>query len=510
VGINIGQVLRQWAVRDGERVALVLAPARPHDARREVTFGELDLRARRAAARLHALGIGPGDRVALSIPNGLAFLDAWFGCLYVGAITVPVPPMSAAPEPAHRLEHARVKLLLGSAATHALCQAARALVPAAAFLDAHELADAQGTSDGPVDLPAGAVAMILYTSGTTGAAKGAMITHASLATHTAALVHHVLALTADDVVLASLPLTHSYGLRMTLLAPFYAGARAVLLERFSAHRVRELVTGEGITWFPGVPTMFHALAHEPPLASNEAPKLRWCLSAGAPLPREIRLKAEAALHSKVRQGFGLTEATFSTISLPHDDEGADTVGHPVFGVEVRIVDEQGKELPPGTPGEICIRGQNVMAGYLDDPEATTDVTRNGFLHSGDIGVIDEQGRLTVVDRIKDMIIRGGFNVYPAEVEAALVEHPSVRDAVVVGIEDPHYGEEVVAVLVLEPGLALDVSALDVFCRARLSRTKLPRLYGTLHALPVGASGKVLRRSVRALVHESKVTLSRVP
>jgi long-chain acyl-CoA synthetase len=502
VGINIGQLVRQWAVRDPARVAVVLLSP----ARRELTFGELDSRACAAARELAALGVSPGDRVALSVPNGLAFLDAWFGCLYAGATTVPVPPMSAAPELAHRLEHAGVKLLLSSEATRPLAGAALALVPGVLHRDASELANTQGGLDGPRDLPAGAVAMILYTSGTTGQAKGAMITHASLATHTAALVHHVLALSERDVVLGCLPLTHSYGVRMTLLAPFYAGARSLLLERFLVSEVRRALHEQGISWFPGVPTMFHALAHEPTLEVRASRALRWCLSAGAPLPREIRLKAERVLHAPVRQGFGLTEATFSTISLPDDDAGADTVGKPVFGVELRITDEQGEPQPAGVPGEICIRGQNVMAGYLDDPQATSEAFRAGFLRSGDLGVLDQAGRLTVVDRIKDLIIRGGFNVYPAELVGALVEHPQVRDALVVGVPDAHYGEEVLAVLVLQPGATLDVQELDTFCRGRLSRTKVPRLYAQLDALPVGASGKVLRRAVRALAHEGKLTL----
>ena len=506
MGINIGQVVRQWALRDAAREAVVLMSP----ARQALTFGELDCRARKAAHALVSLGVSPGDRVALSIPNGLPFLDAWFGCLYAGATTVPVPPMSAAPELAHRLAHAGVKLLLSSEPTRPLAEAALSQVHGVQHRDGAELADTQGALDGPRDLPAGALAMILYTSGTTGKAKGAMITHASLATHTAALVHHALELSARDLVLACLPLTHSYGLRMTLLAPFYAGARSLLLDRFTVQVVRQALRSEAVTWFPGVPTMFHALAHEPALGAHEASALRWCLSAGAPLAREIRLKAERVLHAPVRQGFGLTEATFSTISAPDDELGADSVGKPVFGVEVRIVSEQGEPLAPGQPGEICIRGQNVMAGYLDDAEATAEVFRDGFLRSGDIGVLDEAGRLTVVDRIKDLIIRGGFNVYPAEVESALVENPQVRDAVVVGVPDEHYGEEVLAVLVLHAGQALDVHALDAFCRARLSRTKLPRLYAAIDALPVGGSGKVLRRAVRELAQAGKLTLERAP
>jgi long-chain acyl-CoA synthetase len=506
VGINIGQVVRQWALRDARRVAVVLC----EPTRREVSYGELDLRARRAAQRLVDAGVAVGDRVALSVTNSLGFLDAWFGVLYLGATAVPVPPMSAAPELRHRLVHARCSALLCSASTAALVSQACASLPQVRCLDVATLSEGEQVSDGPRDLPAQSLAMVLYTSGTTGTAKGAMITHASLATHTAAVVHHSLKLTPEDVVLASLPLTHSYGMRMTLLAPFYAGARAVLMERFTPAGVRELLSSEGVTWFPGVPTMFHALAHEPPLAPHEATRLGWCLSAGAPLPSEIRLKAEAALHTKVRQGFGLTEATFTTIGSPEDHAGADTVGHPVFGVELCIRDEQGREVAAGVAGEICMRGQNVMAGYLDDAEATSLTVRNGFLHSGDVGFVDASGRLTVVDRIKDLIIRGGFNVYPAEVESVLVEHAQVRDAVVVGKADPRYGEEVVAVVVLHAGATLDVAALDAFCRERLGRTKVPRLYATLELLPMGASGKVLRRAVRTLVSDGTLRLERAP
>jgi long-chain acyl-CoA synthetase len=348
--------------------------------------------------------------------------------------------------------------------------------------------------------------MVLYTSGTTGTPKGAMITHASLFTHTAALVHHVLKLAADDVVLATLPLTHSYGIRMTLLAPFFAGARVVLSARFSPARVHELLASEGVSWFPGVPTMFHALANSAH-APAAYPRLRWCLSAGAPLPREVRLKAEAALDAPVRQGFGLTEATFTSVASPDDVGAEDSVGRPVFGVEVRIRDEHGQPLPASVPGEVCIRGQNVMAGYLDDDAATQSALGTGFLRSGDIGLLDAQGRLFIVDRIKDMILRGGFNVYPAEVEAVLLSHPAILDAVVVGRADAHYGEEVAAVIVARAGVALDEVELSAFCRARLSAVKVPRLLGRVPALPVGPSGKVQRRVIRAEVARGAIILS---
>lgn len=507
MGINIAQVVRAWARREPSRVALSLA-----DTGEQLTYGELDQRARRAAARLRREGVAAGDRVALSVPNGLCFLDGWFGGLYAGCTLLPIPPMSAAPELAARLRHARCKALICSSATKELAEAALAECQTTHAIDADSLTQASEASDGPLDVAPEHVAMILYTSGTTGQAKGAMITHASLATHTAALVHHVLRLRQSDRVLATLPLTHSYGIRMTLLAPFYAGALSVLVERFQASRIASLLATASITWFPGVPTMFHALAHAP-----EAPPsatLRWCLSAGAPLPRDVRQRAERKLGAKVRQGFGLTEATFSTVATPEDDDAEsddahDHVGRPVFGVEVRIVDEHGTALPPGRAGEVCVRGQNVMAGYLDDEPATAQVLREGWLHSGDVGVLDEQGCLTIVDRIKDMILRGGFNVYPAEVEAVLVAHPAVRDAVVVGVPDAHYGEEVLAVLVLRAGATVDPAELDGFLRQQLSKVKTPRLLALLETMPIGPSGKVLRREVRRRALEGALAITQL-
>jgi long-chain acyl-CoA synthetase len=500
MGCNIAQVIRHWAVRDPERPALALDDA----AGVELSYGALDERARQSAARLLDEGFVPGDRLAVCVPNGLGFIDAWFGGLYAGCTILPIPPMSSGAELADRLVRADCRGLACEAGA-LQSQQAHALCPSVLQLDAQTLASGTRRVDGPHDVAAESIAMLLYTSGTTGTAKGAMISHASLAVHTAALVHHVLGLTRDDRVLAALPLTHSYGIRMTLLAPFYAGARTHLLGRFQPARVRSLLASEPISWFPGVPTMFHALVHDgsvqpPPRA------LRWCLSAGAPLPRELRLAAEERLGVPVRQGFGLTEATFSTIATPDDDGAADTVGKPVFGVELRIVDEHGQRLAAGQPGEVCIRGPNMMVGYLDDPAATAATVRDGWLHSGDVGLLDDAGRLVVVDRIKDMIIRGGFNVYPAEVEAVLITHGAVRDAVVVGVPDERYGEEVLAALVLHPEQSLDRHELDAFCRERLSRVKVPRLLTLLPALPVGASGKVQRREVkrRALAGELSI------
>jgi long-chain acyl-CoA synthetase len=504
MGINIAQVVRQWSIRDPARTAVALADA-PEAV---LSYASLDARACRAAAYLVESGIPAGARVAVSAVNGLGFLEGFFGALYAGCSVLPVPPMSAPPELAYRLRHARCAALITDAHTRELGDKALALAPGARAIDVSALSTASTTWDGPRDVPAESVAMILYTSGTTGVAKGAMITHASLATHTAALVHYVLRLDERDVVMACLPLTHSYGIRMTLFAPFYAGARSVLVERFDAARTSGLLHQHSVSWFPGVPTMFHALVHEPRVDERAPASLRWCMSAGAPLAPDIRARFEARFGVPLRQGFGLTEATFTSVGAPDDLDGEGSVGRPVFGVEVCITDEAGQRLGTGEVGEICVRGQNVMAGYLDDEDATRAVMRGDFLRSGDVGLLDGAGRLHVIDRIKDLVIRGGFNVVPAEVEAALVAHPCVREAAVVGIPDERYGEEVVAVVVAKAGTPLDLGELADHCRARLSRTKLPRLFGTLDALPLGPSGKVRRRTIRALVLAGKIDLTR--
>ncbi len=514
VGINIAQVIRPWALRSPTRTALILGTEESVN----LSYGELDARACRAAAYLQALGLRPGARVALSMPNGLSFMDAFWGALYAGLTLIPVPPMSAPPELAARLRHARCAALITDARTRALGTAALQLLSPHAttttelpgHIDALALSSHDGVSDGPMDLPAGAVALMLYTSGTTGTAKGALITHASLLTHTAALTHHALKLREDDIVLATLPLTHSYGIRMTLFAPFYAGARSVLYERFDAPRCLDSLRAHDVTWFPGVPTMFHSLVHTATGAARGWPELRWCMSAGAPLPPDIRKRFESRFGVPLRQGFGLTEATFSTLCAPDDDDGADSVGRPVFGVEVRVCDADGRSLPQQAPGEICIRGQNVMAGYFEDEAATQATIRDGFLRTGDVGMLDSEGRLFVVDRIKDMVVRGGFNVYPAEVEAVLVSHAVVHQAVVIGRPDAQYGEEIVAIVVLRPGAAFDAKALENHCRTQLSPTKIPRLWAVVPQIPQGPSGKLLRRAIRAEVLDGKISLERAP
>jgi long-chain acyl-CoA synthetase len=470
--------------------------------RSEYTYAELDLGARRAAADLRAAGMRAGDRVALLAGNSASFITAWFGIAYAGGTVVPVPILSAVPEVAFRLRHARCRALVFDRERKELAQKAARGEPGVERIAMETLGTGAGDAPSPpAAVDPGSAAMILYTSGTTGQAKGALISHRTLVEHTAGLAEHALRLGAEDRVMGVLPLTHSYGWRMVPLATFHAGCRCVLVPRFDAAGSLAIMQEEAITWIPAVPTMLAAWAAleegEPP------PHLRWCLSAGSPLADETMHRAERRLCVEIRQGYGMTEATFSTINAPPDRRAIGSVGRPAHGVEVRVVDEEERDVPAGQTGEVLVRGKNLMSGYLDDPDATAEALRGGWMHSGDVGRLDEEGRLYVVDRIKDMIIRGGNNVYPSEVEAAIAEHPAVREVAVVGRPDPYYGEEVVAVVVPSEA-TLTLEELRAFASERLARNKVPREWALVDALPLGPSRKVLKRELRDRIADGRL------
>ena len=434
------------------------------DGGRAWSFAETAARARGAAAALAARGVGAGDRVALMAHNSADFVAVWLGTTLAGAAVVPISTVSAPPEVAARMAQARCKLLVDDALAAELAGGA----PAATTLP-----------------PVGddAVAQILFTSGTTGVAKAAAVSHGSLVTHTRNVARTV-GLGADDVVLGALPLTHSFGCRMVMLLALATGARIVLMRRFDAARALSHLDDEGVTFWPAVPTMLAAVSG----VDGARPRaLRWVLSAGAPLADALCRRAEARLGCAVRQGYGLTEASFSTIDAPPAPRVIGSVGRPVQGVEVRI----------GDGGEVEVRGPHRMLGYVDDDAATASVVDgDGWLRTGDVGRLDGEGRLWIVDRTKDLIIRGGNNVYPSEVEAVLAAHPAVADVAVVGRPDDYFGEEVVAVVVARGEHRVEPAELAAFARARIAATKVPREWALVAALPLGPSGKVQKRVLR--------------
>lgn len=491
---NLGLLLHRWARRDPDRIGII-------DAGRDgqvSSYAELDHRASRLAAHLLEQGLRPNDRVAICTANGLEFVAAWFGAVYAGCATLPIPTMSTAREIAFRLRHAGCRALLTDSARSTVARESleRAGTPTV-LLDVEEgIENASGRVE-PSAVSAEGYVMLLYTSGTTGAAKCACITHQSLRQHTKALAEQTIRLDEDDRVLGTLPLTHSYGIRTTLLLPFHAGASTVFVPKFSAKRTLELCKEHRVTWLPGVPTMFVAWAAENMV---EAPaSLRWCMSAGAPLAEDVRLRAEQRLGAPVRQAYGLTEANLTAINAPPDRAVPGSSGRPVAGVEVRIASKTDASPREGAQGEVLVRGPNVMAGYLDDRLATIHALRGGWLHTGDIGFVDREGRLTIVDRSKDLILRGGASIYPSEVESVLLEHPAVVDAAVIGQPDHYYGEQVVAVVVATDRLG--APALDRWVRQRLASYKAPRRYALVDALPRNSSGKVLKRLLRSQLQD---------
>lgn len=432
---------------------------------RVVTAGELD-----AAALAWAAHFEGYRRVGLLGPNDASLAAAFLGALAAGAAVVPFHAHTPPAELRARVERFAVDHLVvldeGAPRTRDLGAPSPA-GPKRAPLAA------------PVDVTGDAPALLLGTSGTTGEPRAVVIDHRGLAAHTAALVP-LLGLGPDDRVLATLPLAHSYGCRMALLAPLLSGATVVIVR--GARASLAALQDHALTWAPLVPTMLSAWVALP---GPPCPSLRWVLSAGAPLPTALREQARARLGCDVREGYGLTEASFSTLDAPPAAPAPGSVGPPVPGVELRLAPD----------GEVQVRGPNVMAGYLDEPDGTRAAfTADGWLMTGDLGALDADGRLRIFDRKKHIILRGGYTIHPAEVEAALLHHPDVVAVAVVGRPHAHLGEEVVAHVVARPGREPGLAArLTDWSTMQLAPHKVPAEVVLRAELPLGPSGKVLKR-----------------
>ncbi|HVP31553.1 MAG TPA: long-chain fatty acid--CoA ligase [Myxococcota bacterium] len=496
--LNLATILRASAAARPEKVVI------RHDAR-AISYAELDRAARGVAEALHARGVARGDRVALLVHNVPEFTVAYFGILYAGGVVVPVNVLAAAPEVTYFLQDAGAKLLIahplyGDAARRGAAQAG---VPVAWTAD--------GVDDGqslpammqtaPVDALAPTeatdTAVILYTSGTTGKPKGAELTHSNLLLNCAVVLPRLLPIGADDVALATLPLFHSFGQTCIQNAAIAAGASVSLLPRFSPEAALEIMARDRVSLFAGVPTMYFALLNHPGGERHDLSRLRFCLTGGAPMPVEVMKAFEARYPVEILEGFGLSETSpVASFTVPGRPRKPGSIGYPVWGVELAIVDDADRPLPDGERGEIVIRGHNVMKGYWRRPDATKEALRNGWFHTGDIGVRDADGCFFIVDRKKDMILRGGFNVYPREVEEVLYAHPAVAEAAVVGVPHESHGEEVKAVVALRPGATATGAELVAFCKERLAAYKYPRHVEIRDALPKGPTGKILKRELR--------------
>ncbi|GAA1664128.1 long-chain fatty acid--CoA ligase [Nonomuraea maheshkhaliensis] len=461
---------------------------------RSITYAEVHDRTTRLAAQLRASGVGAGDRVAYLGRNHPAFVETMFAAHLLGAIFVPLNFRLAVPEVAYMLDHSGAETLIYAPecadVVHALPEdGPRHRVPLGEEHYEPWLAQGDPTPiDTPVDLDD--LALILYTSGTTGRPKGATLTHGNLVWNSFNLLLGV-DVTSTETTLISAPLFHVAALNQTLLPTFLKGGRSVIMPSWDVDECYDLIEKHGVTWMFGVSTMFAAFARSPRWAEADLSSLRHLMAGGASVPAAlIRTYQERGL--VFCQGYGLTETAPGATFLEADqsERKVGSAGVPVFFSNVRVVRADGTDAAAGEPGEVLIQGPNVTPGYWRDPEATRAAFSDGWFHSGDLAMLDEDGHLYVVDRVKDMYISGGENVYPAEVEAAIFEHPAVAEAAVLGVPDAKWGEAGHAFLVLRPGALITAGELRDFLRPSLAAYKIPAHVEVVDELPKTGSGKI--------------------
>jgi long-chain acyl-CoA synthetase len=469
-----------------------------------VTYADVDRGSARAAAGLLNLGLARGDMVAVQLENSADFVFCYFGILRAGLTMVPLNPLLREPEVRHVMNDSGAKALLTSSSR--VDEVARAAGDVPVFVRGsgelpprrHTLASlyADRAFDDVVATSSEDTAVLLYTSGTTGRPKGAELTHLQLLMN-ANTSGALFGFGPDDVSLAVVPFFHVYGLSLIGVTVRYASTMTVL-PRFEIATALEVMERDRVSIMFGVPTMYHALLAED-VTDRDLSAFRLAVSGGAAIPGETLREVEKRFGVLLLEGYGLSEScATATFNRSREDRRFLSIGKPIWGVEVRVVDEAGSRLPRGADhvGELVIRGHNVMKGYHNDPEATALAVRDGWLHSGDLGYEDEDGYLFVVDRKKDLVIRGGYNVYPREIEEVLYSHPGVSAAAVIGKPDPRLGEEVVAVVVRRAGAELGADELIAFCKERLAAYKYPREVRFVDEMPLGSSGKILKRALR--------------
>lgn len=465
-----------------------------------ISHGQLETLSRQVATLLAAHGVAAGDRVAIMLPNVPEWAALYYGILRSGGVVVPVNPLLKSREIAYYLSDSGASQLFvwrdfaAEAVTGgALAGATVITVEPRTFLDQLATIEPLG---GLVDRQPDDTAVILYTSGTTGQPKGAELTHANLQGNIDVIVETLLHAKPDDVIFGGLPLFHVFGQTCALNVAVRTGAALTLLPRFDPAKALEIIARDRVTIFQGVPTMFAALLNHPGAAGAALPSLRLCITGGSAMPVEVLHAFEKRFACTVLEGYGLSETSpVASFNHPERRRIPGSIGTPVRGVEMRVVDAHGEAVADGEVGEIVIHGPNVMKGYWNKPEKTAEAIVDGWFHTGDLGRIDTENNFFIVDRKKDMIIRGGYNVYPRELEEVIYEHPDVAEAAVIGVPHPELGEEVGAAVVLKPGAKATEEELRDFVKARVAAYKYPRHVQILAALPKGATGKILKREI---------------
>ncbi|HEX9258375.1 MAG TPA: long-chain fatty acid--CoA ligase [Acidimicrobiales bacterium] len=487
----------------------------PHDADRiaiysrgkPTTYGELREQVGALRGGLRDLGIGPGDRVALLFSNKRFFVDALFATLGLGAVAVPLNPSSPALEIAHQIATIGAKVVfVGPSARAAWHLVAHDQIPTIEHVispSGHDIDGAVTLEDllvaepvPIVDVEPGDLAVLLFTSGTAGSPRAAMLSHGNLLANQDQMLAEGGRMEADDVVYGVLPVHHIFGLNVMLGLTLRVGATVVLVQRFDPATALETIAERKVTVVPGAPPMWLAWSHMSADPASFA-GVRLALTGADKMPEEAAQVLLDRYGVVLREGYGLTEASPVVTSSSQIDPRPGSIGKPVPGQEIRLVDSDGDDVEPGDTGELWVRGPNVFKGYWHDPEATARaLTPEGWLRTGDIAMQDEEGYFYIVDRAKDLIIVSGFNVFPAEVEEVLLDHPAIAETAVVGVPHPHTGEAVKAYVVLREGVVLDEEQVVAWCQDHLARYKCPNKVLFTEELPKGLGGKLLRRVLR--------------
>ncbi len=491
--MNLASIVTESAERSPDSPAIRLGDF-------ELSYRELDDASARLATLLREKGLGQGDRIGVMLPNVPQFPVAYYGVLRAGGIVVPMNVLLKRREIAFYLEDSGAKLLLAwngfaEEAREGAAEAGAEPIEVEPSAFAAALASVEPTP-GLVDTAEDDTAVILYTSGTTGKPKGAELTHANLSRNAEVSSRTTCEIDAGDVVLGALPLFHSFGQTVGMNASLRVGACLTLVPKFDPGEALETMQRDKVTHFYGVPTMFGALLHHPERESYDTSTLRTCITGGASMPVEVLRGFEEAFGAIVLEGYGLSETSpVSSSNHPDKERKPGSIGTPIDGVEMRVVDEDDNPVEQGEVGEIVIRGHNIMKGYWQRPDATEEAMRGGWFHSGDMARTDEEGYFYIVDRKKDLIIRGGYNVYPREVEEVLYEHPKIREAAVVGVPHDEWGEEIGAAVVLHEGEQLTPEEVSSYVKDRIAAYKYPRVVWFLDDLPKGPTGKILKREI---------------
>lgn len=514
-----------------------------------LTYAQLSALANRFAVGLQKLGISKGDRVAIALPNIPQYLIAYFGTLRAGAVAVPTNPLYTEREMQHQLADSSARIIVMMDDFYPTVRAVRAstsleyviLTSPADYLppllrtlyplsqrgakhqeprltdkerreDAmlHSMSDMLQSHakagvelyDLHVSLSSDDLAVLQYTGGTTGLSKGAMLTHHNLLSNAFQARYWTPELQeGNEISLCVAPFFHSYGATVGMNLSILAGATMLLLPRFTTKEVVQNIRKYRPTLFPGIPTMYLAIMREVGTHTEQLRSIKYCISGAAPLPAKIQEDFEAITGGKLVEGYGLSEASPVTHCNPLDEHCRNgTIGLPIPNVEAAIFDSKtGEKLPPGEVGEIMVKGPNIMRGYWNRPEETEAVFFDGWMHTGDLGKMDEDGYFSVVERAKDLIVASGFNVYPREVEEVLFAHPAVQEAAVVGAPDEYRGETVAAFIILKPGIpATEETKQDIvaYCKKNLTGYKVPKIIEFRETLPKSIIGKVLRRELK--------------